>query len=161
MNIRKARHDDRETYIGFAVKLSEFNRKHHPEASKQDDHEAVLACIRQRAAETFEAPCEDTLILIAEEGGSPLGYALGRIYEEDPCADNGTGRTGLFDELYVDASARGCGLGQKLLDETMAWFVSKGIRRIKLHAYSWNVTAREIYKRNGFEEYAVSYEKYI
>lgn len=161
MNIRQAAPGDREAYIGFAEKLSGFNRKNHPDASKQDDYQAVLAAIRQRAAETFDSPCEDTLILMAEESGQPLGYALGRIYEEDPCADNGTGRTGLFDELYVDAPARGCGLGQKLLDEIMAWFASKGIRRVKLHAYSWNTTAREIYKRNGFEEYAVSYEKHF
>ena len=64
------------------------------------------------------------------------------------------------DELYLDAKARGHGLGQKLLDETMRWFESKGISRVKLHAYAWNETAKALYERNGFKEYAVSYEIY-
>lgn len=160
MIIRKAVDSDREFYREFAVKLSEFNRSNHPEHSKYDDYQVVLAEIRRKAEATFDARDEDLLILIAEEAGQALGYALGRIYEEDPCADNGTGRVGLFDELYLDAKARGHGLGQKLLDETMRWFESKGISRVKLHAYAWNETAKALYERNGFKEYAVSYEIY-
>lgn len=37
----------------------------------------------------------------------------------------------------------------------------KGVNRVKLHAYSWNNNAKKIYERNGFKEYAVSYEKFI
>jgi len=48
-----------------------------------------------------------------------IGYALGKIYEENLGADNGTGQIGLFDELYLNSEARGHGVGQKLLDEAM------------------------------------------
>ena len=33
--------------------------------------------------------------------------------------------------------------------------------RINLHAYSWNNNAKRLYERNGFNEYAVSYETFI
>jgi len=76
-------------------------------------------------------------------------------------ADNGTGRMGLFDELFVDAVARGLGVGQKLLDKTISWMKEKGINRIKLHAYSWNNQAKRLYEKKGFREYAVSYEIFM
>ena len=35
------------------------------------------------------------------------------------------------------------------------------ISRVKLHAYSWNDNAKKLYERNGFREYAISYETFI
>ena len=57
--------------------------------------------------------------------------------------------------------ARGFGIGQKLLNETLMWMKGKGINRVKLHVYAWNNNAKKIYERNGFKEYVVSYEKFI
>ncbi|KJR44345.1 hypothetical protein UF75_5274 [Desulfosporosinus sp. I2] len=99
--------------------------------------------------------------MIAEIDGIPLGYALGKIVEQEETADNGTGKMGLFDELFVDVSARGFGIGRKLIDNVTHWMEEKGISRIKLHAYSWNNNAKRLYEKYGFKEYAVSYEKFI
>ncbi|WP_082075335.1 GNAT family N-acetyltransferase [Desulfosporosinus sp. I2] len=128
---------------------------------KYDDYELVLSSIRERAETTFKTRNEDTLILIAEIDGIPLGYALGKIVEQEETADNGTGKMGLFDELFVDVSARGFGIGRKLIDNVTHWMEEKGISRIKLHAYSWNNNAKRLYEKYGFKEYAVSYEKFI
>ena len=161
IKIRQAVERDKNIFIDFTVELSEFNRNNHNDESKYDDYSLVVKRIKRKAAETFNSSNESTLILIAELEDRPVGYALGRIYEEDGTADNGGGRIGLFDELYIDDKARGFGLGQKLLDETMKWMKEKGINRVKLHAYSWNNNAKLLYERNGFKEYAVSYETFI
>lgn len=161
VKIRKAEDRDREIFIEYAIKLSKFNRNNHKRESTYDDYESVINSIKRNADETFNNRNEDTLILIAELEGTPVGYALGRIFEENEAADNGTGRMGLFDELFLDDAARGLGLGQKLLDETMKWMKERGINRVKLHAYSWNDHAKKLYARNGFKEYAVSYETFI
>ena len=161
VKIRQAIESDKNIFIDFAVNLSKFNRSNHNSECKYDDYELVIKSIKGKAEETFKNRNEDTLILIAELENKSVGYALGRIYEEDETADNGTGRVGLFDELYIDDIARGVGLGQKLLDETMKWMKEKGINRVKLHAYSWNNNAKRVYERNGFKEYAVSYETFI
>lgn len=161
VEIRQAVDADRDIFIDYAIKLSNFNRNNHNIESKYDDYELVINSITKHAQETFNIRNENTLILIAEIDGEPAGYALGRIFEESETADNGTGRMGLFDELFVDDKARGLGLGQKLLDETIKWMKEQGINRIKLHAYSWNAHAKRIYERNGFKEYAVSYETFI
>jgi GNAT superfamily N-acetyltransferase len=161
IEIRRALDTDKSIFIDFAVKLSKFNRNNHTNECKYDNYESVIDSIKSKAEETFISRNEDTLILIAELEGKPVGYALGKIFKEDITADNGTGRMGLFDELFLDDTARGLGLGQKLIDETITWIKEKKINRIKLHAYSWNNNAKRLYERNGFKEYAVSYETFI
>ncbi|HYK72166.1 MAG TPA: GNAT family N-acetyltransferase [Pseudoneobacillus sp.] len=161
VEIREAVDSDKDIFIEFAIKLSNFNRKNHSDECKYDHYELVMNSITKHAEETFNSRNDDTSILIAELEGKPVGYALGRIFVEDVKSDNGTGRMGLFDELFLDETARGLGLGQKLLDETIKWMKEKGINRIKLHAYSWNHHAKRLYERNGFKEYAVSYETFI
>lgn len=161
ITIRQVIDSDREPFVNFTVQLSRFNRSNHDNQCKYDNHELVIDLIRNKAEETFNNRSENTLILIAELEDKPVGYALGRIFEEDKTADNGTGRMGLFDELFVDGTVRGLGVGRKLLDEIIKWMKKKEISRIKLHAYSWNNNAKRLYKKNGFKEYAVSYETFI
>jgi GNAT superfamily N-acetyltransferase len=161
IKIRQAVDNDKESFINFTVQLSKFNRSNHDTRCKYDNYQLVIDSIRNKAKETFYNRDEHTLILVAELDNKPVGYALGRIFEEDNAADNGTGRMGLFDELFVDDTARGFGVGQKLLDETIKWMKENGINRVKLHAYCWNNNAKKLYEKNGFKEYAVSYETFI
>jgi len=161
INIRQASEADKKLFIDFAVKLSNYNRQNHSDQCKYDDYDAVIAAIKKHAGETFDNKNEDTLIFIAELDGIPTGYALGRIFEESATADNGTGRMGLIDELFLDETARGLGLGKKLLTEIIHHMKELGITRIKLHAYSWNQNAVKLYENMGFKEYAVSYEQFI
>jgi GNAT superfamily N-acetyltransferase len=161
IKLREAVEKDKNVFVEFTVKLSKFNRGNHSDECKYDDYESVLISIKNRAEEIFNNTSEDTLILIAELEGSPVGYALGKIFQQDETADNGTGFMGLFDELFIDNTARGYGIGQKLIDEMMKWMKDKGVNRVKLQAYSWNNNAKRIYEQNGFKEYAVSYEKFI
>ncbi|MTI71589.1 MAG: GNAT family N-acetyltransferase [Firmicutes bacterium] len=159
--IRQADESDKKVFIDYSIKLSKFNRVNHNNDSKYDDYSLVIKAIKKKAEETFKYRNENTLILIAEIENKPVGYALGRIYKEDETADNGTGEMGLLDELFIEDRARGAGLGQKLLNEAIKWMKEKGIKRIKLHAYSWNDNAIKLYERNGFKEYVVSYETFI
>lgn len=161
MKIRTSIENDRDRFVEMAVKLAQFNRNNHSEECKQDDFDVVIDSLVKKAQDTFTTKNDDTLILIAELEGNPIGYVLGRVYEEDSTSDNGTGKMGLIDQLYLDISARGLGLGQKLIDESLAWMKERGINRVKLHAYSWNNLAKKLYEKNGFKEYAVSYEMFI
>lgn len=159
--IREAIFEDKPFFIEKAMSLASFNREHHCKECRYDDFNRVLDAIKNKAGETFNNRDDDVLILIAILNNKPAGYALGRIYREAATADNGTGRMGLFDELYVEETARGFKLGQQLTEGVMTWMKSKGIHRVKLHAYSWNTTARKLYERNGFIEYTSSFEKFI
>ncbi|XMB66952.1 GNAT family N-acetyltransferase [Mycoplasmatota bacterium zrk1] len=159
--VRQAVSNDRNAFVDLTVKLSKFNRCNHAYESKNDDYNLVLNSVQGKAEETFSNRNKNTLILIAEIEGKPVGYALSRIFQQYETADNGTGLMGLFDEIYVDTMARGFGLGQKLLDETIKWMKGREIDRVKLYAYTWNKNAKNMYEKNGFKGYAVSYEKFI
>jgi ribosomal protein S18 acetylase RimI-like enzyme len=159
--IRQARENDLNDFIKLSGKLSSYNRERHDNSCKTDDFQKVSKAKMARAEKTFLQRSDDILILIAEVEEKVCGYALARIIHEEPWVDNGTGRMGLFDELYIDESARGLGLGQKMIDEVMVWMKQTEIIRVKLFAYSWNAHAKKIYESNGFKEYAVSYEVYI
>ena len=161
LSIRKAENGDKEVFVDFALKLSVFTRGNHDEQCKYDDYANILKAIRKKAEETFLNRNDNTLILIAELGESPVGYLLGRIFQEEVTADNGTGRMGLLDELYIEKSAIGNGLGQKLIDEMMSWMKEKGIYRVKLQVYAWNQSAIKIYENNGFAPYVLGMEKYL
>lgn len=159
--IRKALDEDINVFIEFSVKLSKFNRSNHSIEYKYDDYGLVLNSIRIEAEKAFINRDENTLILIALIDRKPIGYALGKIYEAEKTAANGTGKIGLLDELYVDEVARVSGIGKKLIDEVIRWLRGKGISRIRLQAYSWNKNAKRLYEKYGFKEYAAAYEKHI
>jgi ribosomal protein S18 acetylase RimI-like enzyme len=161
ISIRQAVDSDLENFIEFSLKLARYNRSKHSEACKYDDFEQVLCAVKAKAENLFKNRGNGIMILIAELDHKPVGYALGRIVHEEKTADNGTGKTGLFDELFVDEVARGFKLGQQLTDGIMTWMNANGLTRVKLHAWSWNTTAIALYERNGFIKYASSFEKYI
>ena len=161
MHIRLAVENDKSNYLELVEKLSRFSRGNHAEECIIDDYKLVLNAIKQRAESRFDRVDDNIQIFVVENENIIIGYAVGEIFEESMNSDNGTGRMGLFDELYLDEVAQGHGLGQKLLDNVMEWFQEKDIKRVKLHAYSWNENAIKMYERNGFKEYAVSYEKFL
>ncbi|MCL2316698.1 MAG: GNAT family N-acetyltransferase [Actinomycetia bacterium] len=159
--IRRARDEDLEMVAGFAVALADFNRAHHPPRYTRDDYAPVRLACRAAAEQGFRSRDEDASYLIAEVDGTPIGYALARIVASAPEADNGTGPTGVLDELFVAESARGCGAGTGLLDASLAWLRSRGPRRVRLDAYAWNAPARALYERCGFTVSSLCYDRFL
>ena len=161
ISIRQAGDRDLELILLLLKQQYEYNRENHSPACKYDEDELVAQAVLEKMRTFFQARDEDILFLIAESNQTPCGYVFARIYEEEQAADDGRGRMGLLEKLFVTEEARGSGLGQILIDAAMQWFESKGMRRVRVHAYSWNERARALYEKNGFLEYAVSFEKFI
>lgn len=156
-----AEESEKDTFVKFGLMLREFNRQNHNEQNKYDNFEEIKKQVTLSLSKTFEARNLNTFIQFAYLNNQPVGYVLAKIYEEDSEADNGTGKMGLLDEIFVHDSARGHGIGQKLIDNAICWLKENNIHRVKLHAFSWNKGAKKLYEKNSFAEYAVSYEKFI
>jgi GNAT superfamily N-acetyltransferase len=154
--IRPAIATDEPAFLAHSLSLSRFNRTHHPQA---DDFEAVLQARAERAKAHFHSADPDQIILIATVDDACVGYALAAVYQPDPTSDNGTERCGLLDEIYLDETARGHGLGRRLAEACMDWMRQRGARRVKLYMYAWNEDARRLYTALGFAELAVQYER--
>jgi len=53
--------------------------------------------------------------------------------------------------LMVAASHRRRGIARVLLDQSVAWAESVGVRKLELHVFPWNEPAMALYESFGFE----------
>lgn len=79
---------------------------------------------------------------IAENAGEVVGSVF--VVKQDE-------HTAKLRMLYVDASARGLGLGRRLVDECLRFARAQGYRRLVLWTNDILVSARRIYQAAGFE----------
>jgi GNAT superfamily N-acetyltransferase len=104
------------------------------------EYEALVAEIVAKFIREFDRTRERCWI--AEKDGSLVGSVF--VVREDET----TARLRL---LYVDAGARGLGIGGRLVDECLRFARSAGYRRMVLWTNSVLEHARRIYERSGFE----------
>lgn len=87
------------------------------------------------------------LCLLAEKDGQPVGFAaisLAWTLEYG-------GKTAWLDELYVLATQRSAGIGNKLMDAVIAECQSLGCHAIDLEVEEEHERAEHLYQRKGFE----------
>ncbi|KAB3538543.1 hypothetical protein F8154_01825 [Alkaliphilus pronyensis] len=53
VKIRQAVESDKNTFVNFAIKLSEFSRQNHSIISKYDNYSLVVEAVRAKAEKTF------------------------------------------------------------------------------------------------------------
>lgn len=87
-------------------------------------------------------------VLIAERSGQPVGYALFTDgYNTDIAA-----RAVWLDDLFVDESARGGGIGRRLLAAVARIAVERGARSVWWGVRSSNRRARDFYAGLGAKD---------
>jgi ribosomal protein S18 acetylase RimI-like enzyme len=89
---------------------------------------------------------EDRLVLLAEEGDEPVGYAFGEL---DP---HGYAHVNI---VYVRPEARRQGATRALLVEFAARAREAGIEHMTLDVATDNHAGREVWRRMGFTEWAL------
>jgi len=98
---------------------------------------------------------ENTVCLIAEDDGKPIGYLSSGTKEE-------VGRVGKYFEIFdmgVTPNYRSKGIGKLLVNECLSLVKSKGFKKISVRTYFNNIKAVEFYKRSGFSELEIGLEK--
>ncbi|MFH1143778.1 MAG: bifunctional GNAT family N-acetyltransferase/class I SAM-dependent methyltransferase [Candidatus Eisenbacteria bacterium] len=106
---------------------------------------------RERAAAGFRGLIASEalgLVWMIETGGRAAGYLVltwGYSIEHH-------GRTGLIDELFVEAGQRNRGLGRRAIREAADACRARGMRTLQLELTGSNLRARRLYAREGFRE---------
>ena len=89
--------------------------------------------------------------LVAEDGaGRVVGFARVTPYSARPFYAGVGEHT-----VYVDAAARGHGLGRRLLDELAAESERRGLYKLTSRIFTTNAPSRAVHRAAGFEEIGV------
>ncbi len=75
-----------------------------------------------------------------------MGFAVGHLERGD-----GQGRRGVLDACYVEAGARGVGLGSALITEALAWMRQQGCDGVDGVALPGDRTAKAFFETAGFK----------
>lgn len=133
-------------------------------AATREDLPAVAAIYNAGIAErvaTFETEprtvgeieswaSDDRPFVVAERDGGVLGFARASAYS-DRCVYRGVGEHA----VYVAPSARGSGLGVRLLRELAADCERRGFYKLTSRVFTDNAASRAAHRRAGFAEVGI------
>lgn len=132
--IRAAEPRDVGTILALMRELAEFEKLTHLFVATEDDLADALFGTRPAA----EA-------LVAERDGTLVGYAL--FFHN---YSTFLGRRGLYlEDLYVQPSQRGTGLGTAMLRQLAALAVERRCARFEWSVLDWNQPAIDFYEKMG------------
>ena len=99
----------------------------------------------------------DGITLIAREDGEAVGYLVGgMVTPEDYRTITSVAE---LENMYVNESVRGKGVGGKLVKQFEDWCAEKGVQRIRVVASSGNSSAIKFYEAHGAKAVSVVLEK--
>jgi ribosomal protein S18 acetylase RimI-like enzyme len=90
----------------------------------------------------------DTVILVAVRGDAVLGYGYARLEPRDWNAL--LDACGMIHDVFVDAAARGRGVGERLVSALCARLADRGAPRVVLTSAWDNREAQALFQRLGF-----------
>ena len=135
MNVRRATLEDVDLLMSLVERLeSELPPLPYPEDPAEFERGKVEKMVREGVA------------LVAEDdGGVAIGYALARYGDHGPT-------TVYVSDLWVDANARGRGIGRELMRLVAEAASEHGSTHVVLDVDSKNTDAIAFYRHLGFEE---------
>jgi GNAT superfamily N-acetyltransferase len=83
--------------------------------------------------------------LVGTVDDSVVGLAMGRL---DAVGET---RLGVIDACYVEAGARGVGVGGALLDGLVTWFTAAGCRGVDINALPGDRATKNLLEASGFK----------
>ena len=104
--------------------------------------------------EMVESPCTTLLLARARAGGDIVGSLTLAVFRIP------TGVRAWIEDVVVDSSARGKGVGEALSREALRLAVEKGARTVELTSRPSRAAANRLYRRLGFVERETSVYRY-
>jgi ribosomal protein S18 acetylase RimI-like enzyme len=92
-------------------------------------------------------------LLVAEENGKIVGYALGELGSRPPVFK--IRKIGFINDVFVAEEFRHHGIATQFLCELKRWFRSKNLEHIEISVHVENPLAKKVWEKYGFEEYMI------
>lgn len=110
--------------------------------------------LTQEGKKYFEDLIENHYVIIATLNEKVIGYLAGSINERGSYEEI---QYGEINNMLVDEKCRGLGVGKLLIDSFKKYCKDNNIENIKVEASAKNINAINFYKKNGFEEFNVTF----
>jgi len=147
MKIRMAQPEDAESIGSLWLELVAYHREldeHMPQAAKDGAH---------RYAQRIRWMLDDDThhILVAEQDGVIVGYALGMVVDLLPDVFK-TERAGMVADVFVHTDWRGQGVGTAIMLSMRDWFILRGVTHYELYvaavneSFVWTIIAYDTKK---------------
>ncbi|MCB9653613.1 MAG: GNAT family N-acetyltransferase [Deltaproteobacteria bacterium] len=134
LQIRPAEPQDSATILTFIKELAEYEKL---------AHEVLATEALVRKALFGSRPAAE--VLIAEQSGEPVGFAL-----FFPTFSTFLAKAGIYlEDLYVREAARGQGIGVALMSAVAQVAVERGAGRFEWSVLNWNTPSIEFYASLG------------
>jgi len=100
---------------------------------------------------------ENRRIIVAEDKGEIIGYAMGRIDQRPPIYDETI--FGFITDVAVTESRRREGIGSALAMGLYQWFTSRQVTTIEAYVQNGNAMAMDFWQRQGFISWVTTIRK--
>ena len=101
----------------------------------------------------FKDLIKNSYVIIALKDEIPVAYLAGSISDKCPYS---LLQYGEINNMFVDSSFRGQGIGKSLVDNFKQYCAEKNIQNLKVVASAKNKNAQEFYKKQGFSEFDIT-----
>ncbi|NYE08649.1 ribosomal protein S18 acetylase RimI-like enzyme [Bacillus niacini] len=135
MSIQKATLNE----LNFLTELFDSYRVFYKQES---DLEGARAFLKERFIN------EDSVVFIAYDESNPVGFV--QLYPTFSSVS--MKKSWILNDLYVNASARKKGFGEKLIKKTIEFAEETGAKGVSLETGHDNVTAQRLYEKIGFKK---------
>ena len=142
--IRRAMVDDAEGILALLEQVEAIHQKGRPDLFREHGTKYTIT-------ELFEIMVDaERPIFVAAKDDKVVGYIFGIITETRDSAMLVDMKTIHLDDVCIDESCRGTGIGGQLMEYVTAWAKSVGCNRMDLDVWEFNDGARRFYEKYGF-----------
>ncbi|MBQ2765533.1 MAG: GNAT family N-acetyltransferase [Clostridia bacterium] len=142
--IRRAVPTDADQILLLLEQIEDIHRQGRPDLFREHG-------TKYTASELCEIMADaDRPIFVALIGDKIVGYIFGIITETKGSTMLFDMKTLHLDDVCIDESCRGMGIGGELMEHVMAWAKSVGCDRMDLDVWEFNGGARRFYEKYGF-----------
>ena len=147
VTIRRARPEDLEDVLRLLRQIAALHEEGRPDIFRKNAAKYDAAAFEALLAR------EDETVFVAECGGVLVGYAFCelQVREDHPLLQDM--RTLYVDDLCVDESMRGHGIGTMLLDAAKERAKELRCHNIDLNVWEFNESAKQFYEHYGMRTF--------
>ena len=148
MEIRKAKLKDIKKIIEYGVGLL---KQHYA----FDSYFAPAKNVHEVYKKFFKGCIysKNRLLLVAEENGEIIGYAVGELSSRPPVYK--IRKMGYISDVFVEKNFRKLGIAKQFLHVLKKWFKAKNIKHIELSVHVKNEIGKKAWAKYGLEDYMI------